>query len=169
MAAHDYNRQWSRNAINSEAYDTILVEFLEHILSSDDANTKNTIIVLRADHGLQGGAAKSEYSVQIEHTRPWTNIIIPQSYRDLNLTVLETNQRRLASGFDLYKTLLALMTNQRPPSQRHRVRTGPNWSYNLIQDEIPETRTCADGKIPLEWCRREAERTSLAPNFATCK
>ena len=163
MAAHDYNRQWSRNAINSEAYDTILVEFLEHMLTKDDAN--NTIIVLRADHGLQGGAAKSEYSVQIEHTRPWTNIIIPESYRDLNLTVLETNQHRLGSGFDLYKTLLSLMTK----SSKDKVRSGPYWSYNLLQDEIPESRTCADGKIPMEWCRREAERTALAPNFATCK
>ena len=162
MAAHDYTREWSRNAISAEAYDVILVEFLEKMLSRNDAN--NTIIVIRSDHGLQGGTAKSEYSVQIEHTRPWTQIIVPQSYQGLNLNALDMNQRRLTSGFDLYKTLRELMMMTSPLADDRKTL----WSYNIFKDEISESRTCVNGKIPLEWCRNEIERTSLVPNFVTC-
>lgn len=44
----------------------------------------------------------------------------------------------------------------------------PDWSMNVLTTEIPKARTCLDGKIPLELCRNELEKTFIAPSYGTC-
>ena len=43
-----------------------------------------------------------------------------------------------------------------------------DWSYNVLSDEIPITRTCHEARVPLEYCRLESEKLSSAPGFGTC-
>jgi len=168
IAAHDYDPDWSRVAQSAELYDDHLSSFLESMFLREDAN--NTIIVLRSDHGLQYGPLIMDYSTQIEHGRPWTEIVVPKGLRGLSLDALVSNQERLASGYDLYRTIRALMatpsTGASEPDKYHP--SVPDWSYNLLTSEIPKSRSCREGRVPLTWCRDEVERTSMAPNFGIC-
>jgi hypothetical protein len=49
---------------DAETYDIMLSSFLKRFLERDD--DANTIIVVRADLGLQGGPSAPDYGVQIE-------------------------------------------------------------------------------------------------------
>lgn len=173
MAAHDYAPRWEAMTQKAETYDFVLSSFLRKLLSRPGAS--NTIVVLRSDHGLQDGPSTADFSTQVEHSRPWTEIILPQSLSEISLEVLKKNQERLASGFDLYHTLRSIMT-----SPLNNVMTGsstsggfvqppvPPWSINLLTQEIPVGRTCFEGRIPAELCRNENEKTFIAPSFGTC-
>jgi len=165
MAAHDYAARWNAMPQNSEVYDRQLCRFLQDLMSRPDAS--NTVIVLRSDHGLQDGPSISDFSTQVEHSRPWTEIILPESLPTISLKALKTNQERMASGFDLYNTLRNLMAPT-SSAKETMLPAVPPWSINLLSKEIPEGRTCLEGKIPQELCRNENEKTFLAPSFATC-
>ena len=174
MAAHNYAPRWEAMTQNAETYDLVLSSFLRKLLSRADASS-NTIVVLRSDHGLQDGPSIADFSTQVEHSRPWTEIVLPQSLSETSLELLQKNQERLASGFDLYNTLRSIMT-----SPLNNVMTGsptsgvfvpppvPPWSINLLTQEIPVGRTCFEGRIPPELCRNENEKTFIAPSFGTC-
>jgi len=159
IAAHDYDFQWIKMIASLEAYDIQLVSFLERIVSS--SSFENTIIVVRADHGLQGGPTTIEYSVQVEHREPWTQIIIPEKLAGDSLRVLTTNQERLATGYDLYHTFRELMSSE-------DVAPLPDWSYNLFRQEIPNDRSCKDAKIPGDFCPCEGPGLDRAPHFGVC-
>jgi len=53
-----------RLAKRAEVYDAILSAFLERMLARNDM--QNTILIIRADHGLQSGPTMADYSMQIE-------------------------------------------------------------------------------------------------------
>ena len=161
IAPHDYSFNWMQMVSQSEAYDSKLVRFLKFMTSRE--NFSNTIIILRADHGLQGGPATVEYSVQTEHREPWTQIILPQALDGIALDALYKNQDNLATGYDLYKTILDLMS-----STRKSVPVAPDWSVNLLQSAISEYRTCWDAKIPEAFCPCQGEGSDFAPNFGVC-
>ena len=85
-------------ASRAEAYDILLSSFLRRFLSRPD--TSNTIVFLRADHGLQGGLTTTDYSIQQEALRPWTELIVPKTLEGMSLDILFNNQQQLATGFD---------------------------------------------------------------------
>ena len=163
MAAHDYAARWEAMPLNAELYDWRLLGFLKEMKARPDAS--NTIIILRSDHGLQDGPSTADFSSQVEHARPWTEVIVPESLSGISLEALKNNQERMASGFDIYRTLRDLMSTR---SENAKLPTIPSWSINLLTTEIPEHRTCAEGKIPFELCRNENEKTYIAPSFGTC-
>jgi len=175
IAAHDYSISWASMTISARRYDDLMYNFLKEMMARKDAD--NTIIVIRSDHGLQDGPTIMEYSTQVEHGRPWTEIIVPQSLNGMHLEALEGNQDRLASGFDLYRTLREAMTTM-PSDETITEMTNinsaiitksiPSWSYNLFTSNIPKSRTCYDARIPLELCRNEIERRVIAPNYGGC-
>jgi len=149
-------------ATAAEAYDTVLSSFLEGMLRRADAT--NTLIVVRGDHGLQGGSNVADYAIQVEALRPWTEMIVPNEFPNLSLTTLLENQDRLATGYDLYRTLAEAIvagneTLMPPPSP---------WTFNLLHQSIPENRTCVDAKVPLHYCLFESERVLSSPSLSTC-
>merc|ERR1711862_1064633 len=145
-------------------------KFLEEMLQRPDA--QNTIIVLRSDHGLQGGPSPIDFSFQVEHMRPFFNLIVPENLKfHLSLDSLFTNQDKLVTGYDLYNTLRSIMT-PRLKDGKHLIkhkkdyRNGiPTWSFNLLQEAVPNNRTCQDAKVPKEFCPCTEERTDLMPYF----
>ena len=163
MAAHDYAARWEAMPLNAESYDIKLMKLLKEMKARSDAS--NTVIILRSDHGLQDGPSIADFSTQVEHSRPWTEIIVPESLSGISLEALKSNQERMASGFDIYKTLRGLMSTNEEEAKLPAI---PPWSFNLLTTEIPEHRTCAEGKIPEELCRNENEKTYGAPSFGTC-
>merc|ERR1712151_1203911 len=89
LAAHDYSVDLAYQSLGVEAYDDYLSKFLEEMLQRPDA--QNTIIVLRSDHGLQGGPAPIDFSFQVEHMRPFNNLIVPEKFHGLSLDILFSN------------------------------------------------------------------------------
>ena len=149
-------------ASRAEAYDILLSSFLQRMLARPDMT--NTILVLRADHGLQGGLTTPDYSIQQEALRPWTELVIPKTLPGLSLETLFDNQQQLATGFDIYKTITESVLGTRqslaPPM--------PRWALHLWKTAIPPTRTCADANVRGEYCLFESQRTFTAPNLGTC-
>ena len=162
LAAHDYSIDPAHAPLSAENYDQTLYEFLSDFLTRQDA--RETLIVLRSDHGLQGGPWPIDYSVQVEHMQPWTTLLFPKSYKHVDKNVLAINQERLTTGFDVYSSLRFAMT----PSQSAfpLLDAGmPRWSFNLFKQEIPRSRTCADAKVPIKFCPCIDERSDIAPSF----
>jgi len=166
LAAHDYSLDLAYQSLGVEAYDDYLSIFLQEMLGRKDA--EDTIIVLRSDHGLQGGPSPIDFSFQVEHMRPFNNLIVPETFRNLSLEALLSNEKELVTGFDLFKTL-RLIIDPRIATEDVNMHDQPvtlkDWSYDLLNDKVPSDRTCEDAKIPLEYCPCVEERTDLMPYF----
>lgn len=137
------------------------------MLSRDDAN--NTIIIVRSDHGLQGGINMAEFSNQVEHLKPWTQIIVPKDLPGIDLKALKVNQKRLLTGFDLYHTLRVLMAsnNDKAAGSKDKfIPSLPDWSHNIMTTEIPWNRSCKDAKVPLDYSPFEGNK--FVPTFGIC-
>lgn len=163
LAAHDYSIDPAHTPLSAENYDLSLYEFLSGFVTRQDA--RETLIVLRSDHGLQGGPWPIDYSVQIEHMRPWTTLLFPRSYKHVDKHVLAINQERLTTGFDIYNTLRFAMTPSDESASPLLDAGIPRWSFNLFKQEVPRSRTCFDAKIPLKFCPCVDERGDVAPSF----
>lgn len=162
ISAHDYGLFDEHLHLGAEAYDELLSKFLTTIMSS--SLFENTVVVVRSDHGLQGGPAALEYSTQQEHAHPWSNVLFHESFNDISIDALVTNQDRLVTGYDLYKTLIGLIDGSFPSSDRYPV---PTWSYNLFHEVVPPNRTCDEAKIPREYCPCEGDKSDafVRPRF----
>jgi hypothetical protein len=159
IAAHDYSFEWIKMVSSLEAYDEQLASFLERIVSSKEF--ENTIVVVRADHGLQGGPSTVDYSMQLEHREPWTQVVIPIALAGESLPVLAENQDRLATGYDLYHSLRGTMSSM-------DVAPIPDWSYNFFDSIIPKERSCEKAKIPIDFCPCDGVDLDRAPHFGVC-
>ena len=161
MAPHDYSPEWTKMAAVAEEYDEKLATFLSSIFARE--SFQNTLIIVRADHGLQGGPSTLEYSMQVEHREPWTQMIVPQTLVGSDaLKTLYSNQNKIATGFDLYRTLREVISTEaiNPPV--------PKWSYNLLHSRIPSDRSCVDAKVPLDFCPCEEQVLDRPPSFGVC-
>jgi hypothetical protein len=87
-------------------------------------------------------------------------LLIPET----SLDTLWSNQERLATGYDLYRTLAGFLAG----SDTELVPDCKSWMFNLLQDDIPEERSCSDANILPTYCIYESSRTITAPNLKTC-
>lgn len=160
IAAHDYDFEWIKMISSLEEYDHQLAEFLEKAVSRKEF--ENTVIVVRTDHGMQGGPTTVDYSVQVEHREPWTQILLRQDLVGKEaLDALARNQDKLATGHDLYHTIRVLMSST-------DAAPIPDWSYDLFKSVIPEDRSCKDAKIPADFCPCDGVDLDRAPHFGVC-
>jgi len=178
LAAHVYDNDWSQLFLMAERYDEHLSNFLEQMTQREDF--KNTLIIVRSDHGLQKGPMAMDYNLQVEHTRPWTEILVPESFPSLSKRAFFENQNRLVSGHDLYHTIRSVIDPsststsasnlmgwyKRLRSLRQPSKTTPlgDWSYDLLSTVVPEERTCRDARVDEQLCRER----SVHPSFGIC-
>ena len=150
IVAHNYSTQYENLATVAQSFDAYLASFLESMVA---AHGHDTVIVLRGDHGLQGGPSVLDYSVQQEHRRPWVNIIVPRKFTGVG-GFFDENEGRLMTGYDLHKTLLSFITGGvgGSGSERDVSQLTAPWAYNLITEAIPRNRSCKDAMIPLDFC-----------------
>jgi len=149
-AAHLYSESWEETISTAEAFDDSLHQFLSEFFTREDMD--DTIVVVRADHGLQDGPMLEEYSTQVEVFRPFTEVVVPEHFRGLSLEALWKNQARLVSGYDLYRTLTTAMI-------AGGTDTGaalPPWAVDLFAEEVPTTRSCWEARLPQDNCRRDS-------------
>ena len=173
LAAHDYSMDLAYQSLGLEAYDEYLSSFSEEMLRRPDAD--NTIIVLRSDHGLQGGPSPIDFSTQVEHMHPFNNLIIPAKFLgSLSwMDELFANQDKLVTGYDLYNTLRGMLQPRDEgtgdPIKLEWIKghnSGiPDWSYDLLSQRVPRDRSCEEAKIPKNFCPCMEERTDLMPYF----
>jgi len=132
----------------AEIYDEHLHRFLEAMLSRDD--WQRTVIIIRSDHGLQKGPMSMDYTLQVEHRRPWTEILIPDNLV-VSKSALFNNQARMVTGYDLYRTMRFLMSDR---TDIKSLGEGiPEWSYDILAEEIPQNRTCEQAKADPNLCQ----------------
>lgn len=168
IAAHDYSVDSPNMALGAEAYDQHLSDFLRSLLESE--GMKDTVVVLRSDHGLQGGPSIIDYSTQIEHRHPWTEIIVPAGLPGISLGTLIANQEKLVTGFDLYRTIRSLMSsNLRGTDGESSMHPPvPDWSFDILSSDIPPMRTCKDARIPPNHCPYKFQQPDFSPRFGIC-
>lgn len=159
-------RVYKRAAL--EAYDAILSSFLERFLRRH----RNTIILLRADHGAQSGPEQIEFDMQVEHRLPWSRLLVP-TWLVPNASRLRMNANRLVSPFDLHATLQAAMrrgtTRQAQRMGRPVEATRSQLPIDLLTTEVPALRTCRDARIPHRLCPCQNERSdSGAFSYGPC-
>ena len=147
MAAHDYSPDWEMTIPKAEAYDEHLYQFLKTMLLRKEL--QRTVIIIRSDHGLQKGPMAMDYSLQVEHRHPWTEVLVPEDLV-LSKSALFNNQARMLTGFDLYHTMRSLMSD-RTASLEGGI---PEWSFDILAKEISKTRTCEEAKVDPELCRK---------------
>ena len=152
IAAHDYSFEWEESIRKAEAYDEHIHDFLQRMISRKDS--QRTVIIVRSDHGLQKGPTAIDYSVQFEHRRPWLEILVPQDLV-LSKKAFFSNQGRMVTGYDLYKTMRYLMSDRTNPLS---VGQGiPDWSVDIIAEEIDRDRTCEEAKADPSLCRSKRQ------------
>lgn len=168
MAAHDYDPNWIKMVAVSEEYDLHLKAFLRTMMS--DESFSNTMIVVRSDHGLQGGPMTMEYSMQVEHREPWVQIIMPRAMvNGDSLERLFVNQERLVTGHDLYRTLRHVIEPMTQASGQSLDEPNvPSWSYDIFHDIVPEARSCVDARVPIEFCPCEEQVHFRPPSLGVC-
>lgn len=164
-------------ALKLRAADKLVAEFLKDFLSRD--YSRNTIILLHSDHGMKSQETWADFSEQMEHKTPWTNLIIPRTMLDKNLNMKNTlisNENKLVTGHDFYKTLLSII---QPGSKQGFTEAieAPEWAYNLLTEQVPADRMCKDARIFPDHCSCTNEYTNykapgrinpLAPKFGIC-
>eukprot|EP01114_Cavostelium_apophysatum_P006529 TRINITY_DN1787_c0_g1_i1.p1 TRINITY_DN1787_c0_g1~~TRINITY_DN1787_c0_g1_i1.p1 ORF type:complete len:981 (-),score=216.63 TRINITY_DN1787_c0_g1_i1:233-3175(-) len=108
----------------------------------------NTVVILKGD------AIRKETQYSYEDSsasRPALKIFVPVWLVKENSSIkrnLEVNSRRMITPYDLYATLASLEDLNNPAP-----RYVPPWSYNILQQEIPATRTCEEARIPRKFCK----------------
>jgi len=171
LSGHDYSLDRAYQPLGAEDYDDYLSEFLEEMLRRPDA--QNTFIVLRSDHGLQGGPSPIDFSFQVEHMNPFNNLIVPSGYSGLSLDALFVNQNKLVTGYDLYSTLRAVIAPRtkdigplREMDRGGQKQSGiPEFAFNLLDSKVPKYRTCSSAKIQNKFCPCIENRIDLMPHF----
>jgi len=162
LAAHDYSVESVYLPLGAEAYDEHLANFLRSMMTSGLLN--DTMVILRSDHGLQGGPAIIEYSTQLEHSNVWNNIIVPARFGNgiAKFEALAQNHDRMVTGFDLYHAMTRLMTRGIAIDA-----PVPSWSYDLLNSVIPKNRTCAEARIESAFCPCMEDRSAkfMRPRF----
>merc|ERR1712038_513338 len=109
------------------------------------------IIVLRSDHGVQGGPPPIDFSAQVEHLNPFNTLIVPEKFQNVGLENLFANQDKLVTGYDLYNTLRSVVAPREmgePLKSFNKKRYAgiPSWSYDLLSEKVPQDRSCEDAK-----------------------
>jgi hypothetical protein len=165
VASHDYGQDWIQTIAGVEAYDLKLLELFLDMF--ERGSLSDTIIILRSNSGLHDGPTTLEYSVQVEHRDQWTQIVFPQMANWVSTQAAVDNQDRLATGFDLYRTIRDLMRGTGVDEATPEPAI-PGWSYNILNSAIPTGRTCVDAKIPVDFCPCEEEVAERPPSYGIC-
>lgn len=107
--------------------------------------------------------------MQVEHREPWAQLLLPQALVGDSLESLLVNQDRVVTGHDLYQTLQRLMMGGLSMSERSKYLASiPAWSYNLLHEVVPATRTCRDAKVPEQFCLCEEQVEYRPPSLGVC-
>ena len=107
----------------------------------------DTATFLLADHGTHGIWYNDFAIGQAEHRNPALLLLLPAAFVDAHEgldATLRRNTRRRVTAFDLHATLLHLAEWPAMPA--------PSFEATSLFAELADRRSCADARIPAEWC-----------------
>jgi len=107
-----------------------------------DGFLKNTIVMFYSDHGDHITPLKATQSGVTERFNPFFYMMIPDSLKGKYDKQLKVNQHRLVTHFDFFRTW-SKAAGTKMEDYHSNVKLG----YSLLDDEIPENRTCKDAFV----------------------
>ncbi len=129
----------------------------------DEHFGNNTMIAIGGDHGPRYGAYRQTLDGKLEERLPTLTYLMPkkfaQRYPKLAAN-MRTNQRRLATPFDLHQTLRHIMVLHDTVDDAEKLvfkeGTKPiplkeNGGQSLLF-KVPPPRTCDSAGVPSHWC-----------------
>ncbi|PAA91466.1 hypothetical protein BOX15_Mlig021190g1 [Macrostomum lignano] len=131
--------------------DAELVKFLDWFEAANLSS--NTSIILMSDHGQRHGPLRNSMQGKLEESLPLMSIALSRqlmSRKKAAAEMLRTNANRLTTPVDIHRTLLNLSGLR--DSTTLAASGASLTSYSLIDEAVPETRSCSDAGIPTHWC-----------------
>ncbi|PAA91465.1 hypothetical protein BOX15_Mlig002440g3 [Macrostomum lignano] len=131
--------------------DAELVKFLDWFEAANLSS--NTSIILMSDHGQRHGPLRNSMQGKLEESLPLMSIALSRqlmSRKKDAAEMLRTNANRLTTPVDIHRTLLNLSGLR--DSTTLAAGGASLTSYSLIDEAVPETRSCSDAGIPTHWC-----------------
>lgn len=126
------------------------LRYLQEIYSK--GYLEHTILFFISDHGQRWGDFRSTYAGMLEERLPYVMIVFPPWFKDQYPEAwanLLTNTRRLTSTFDIYVTLLDILSQ----AYQH-LSSEPTASVHgqSLFREVPLERTCKDASVSEHFC-----------------
>uniref|UniRef100_A0A034VB08 Uncharacterized protein n=1 Tax=Bactrocera dorsalis TaxID=27457 RepID=A0A034VB08_BACDO len=147
-----WTNSFSHNAFDIEAtMDVKVLEYLKKLKT--DGILERSIVIFLADHGIRWGPLLKLKSGFLEERLPMFFISLPPWYQKQHpdfVKVLQTNQKRLTTPYDIYATMKHILEVAQPEMEFPEVN-GTMRGISIFR-EIPENRTCNDAGIPEHWC-----------------
>ena len=124
--------------------DQIIKTFIQKLFN--DGKLANTILLFYSDHGLRFGQFRDTYVGYHEERLPMFVLLTPEWFRrrypDFQNN-LKVNSQRLVTPFDIHATLHHILGSP---------YIGSTQRGTSIFKEIPESRTCLEASIGINWC-----------------
>ena len=142
IESHDFDN-------DIERADLLLEELFQ---SSNNLNLlENTAVIVLGDHGPRFGKIRqSGFVGYVEERMPFLSVTLPKNLLKKYPTVkssIELNKWRLTTPFDVYETLVDILSQNYDGSQRAYNKRGLSLLY-----EIPLNRSCQEAGIPDMYC-----------------
>ncbi|XP_053380737.1 uncharacterized protein LOC123548074 [Mercenaria mercenaria] len=136
------------NQNGASEIDDIYYNFFKRLHCND--LIQNTVIFFFSDHGIRYGSVRETFIGKLEERLPLMYLIVPEWLRKSYLSLssaLYINQNRLASPFDVYKTLKDILFFDGLTKPTNESSRGVTWFR-----EIPYTSSCESAGIAPHWC-----------------
>ncbi|XP_046394681.1 uncharacterized protein LOC124162246 isoform X2 [Ischnura elegans] len=156
-----------------ELADSRLADLVRHVVrTSEDGEREGEgglFLTVFSDHGSRWGPLRESPFGWLEERLPFLFIRPPHASPFLGSratgplprpSALQTNGNRLTSPFDFHETLSALLHG----SEARPNGTSCDKCFDLLNEEVPEERTCADAAIPGKWCACAEEEKVVVDN-----
>ena len=125
-------------------------EFIQWM--QQEGHLDKSVLIFMSDHGSRQDEIRNTHIGRIEDRMPFLSIVIPQKlktkYPHIHNNLLK-NQEKLTSTYDVFETMSDILHTKFDNTESVH-KQGPK-SYSLFR-EIPNTRSCADARIPEHYC-----------------
>lgn len=116
---------------------------------------EDTFVILLSDHGIRWGALRETLIGRYEERLPMLYIIPPRRFRHNYPEAyenLQANSRRLTSPFDLYETLISILSLQENSTALSDFTSTYASRGSSLFKKISESRSCQNAGINPHWC-----------------
>ncbi|XP_071052557.1 uncharacterized protein [Onthophagus taurus] len=141
--------------LKPKIFDELLASFFNDPSIKNVLN--NTVIVVFSDHGARLGPHRLTHQGSLEEKLPFISFYFPDNYKNIyeySYTNYLINRYRLTTALEIHKALLFL-AQLNSDTKFNDLRE--NYGRSVFR-KIPETRSCEDVQIPLEYCACHSSR-----------
>ncbi|XP_033606143.1 uncharacterized protein LOC111861266 isoform X3 [Cryptotermes secundus] len=139
--------------------DDLHERFLNQLLHTGSLN--HTVFIFMSDHGIRWGGIRETYQGRLEERLPFVFFVFPEWFKNLYPTAianLHKNAHRLTTPFDIYETLLDILSFKQIEKESIRKRSteldkGKSKPRQIsLFLPVHKSRTCNEAGIDPHWC-----------------